>query len=247
MKNTLAAIASWAAGILAYGPATAQSGNWNYEATIYLFAPETKTAITTPAGRVEGTLSFGDAIENLDFAFMGAFAASNGKWSFLTDYMYTDMSFGNDTPGTSYSGLNTSMTTQVLNGYAGYRVHDSGRAAVDLMAGFRWFDTDTTLTLQPGTAPQRSASVNASWVDPVIGFRVRAAFSDRWQGTAFFDYGGFSSGNETWQVLLTAGYALNEKWLLRGGYRYISMENVVNENPFEFSQSGAIFGASYRF
>ncbi|WP_282022447.1 hypothetical protein [Ruegeria faecimaris] len=40
---------------------------------------------------------FGDALENLDFAYMGAFAASNGKWSFLTDYMYTDLSFGNET------------------------------------------------------------------------------------------------------------------------------------------------------
>lgn len=247
MKTFLAAIVPAAAGLLASGPASAQNSDWNYEATIYLFTPESKTAINTPAGRIEGTLSFGDAIENLDFAFMGAFAASNGRWSFLTDYMYTDLSFRNDTPGPAHSGLNTSMTTQILNGYAGYRVHDSGRAAVDLVAGFRWFDTDTTLTLQPGTAPQRSAAANASWVDPVVGFRIRTAFSDRWQGAAFFDYGGFSGGNETWQVLLTAGYVLNENWVLRGGYRYISMENEVNGNPFEFSQSGAIFGATYRF
>lgn len=247
MKKVFTTLALGAAGILASAPAWAQGSDWGYEATIYLFAPETKTAITTPAGRVEGTLSFSDALDNLDFAFMGAFAASNGQWSFMIDYLYNDLSFGNDTPGPAHSGLNTSMTTKILNGYVAYRVYDEETAQIDLAAGFRWFDTATTMTLLPGAMPQRTATADANWVDPVIGARAQVAFSDRWTGTAFADYGGFSSGNETWQVLLTADYALNDNWLLRGGYRYISVENIVNGNPFEFSQSGPIFGATYRF
>ncbi|WP_323781823.1 porin family protein [Leisingera sp.] len=247
MKNILAATALGAAAIPAADPAFAQSAAWNYEATIYLFAPETKTAVTTPARLVEGTLSFGDAIENLDFAFMGAFAAEKGQWSILADVMYHDLSYGNDTPGPVHSGLNTTVTTRILNGYVGYRLYDSGTAEIDLAGGFRWFGTDTVMTLLPGTAPQRSTAIVASWIDPVIGVRTRKVFSDRWQGTAFFDYGGFSRGNETWQILLTADYTLRNSWLLRGGYRYISMENVVNGNSFKFTQSGAIFGVAYRF
>lgn len=247
MKTTIKALA-FGISVLSVGhSASAQNSDWQYEATIYLFAPESKTAITTPSGRIEGTLSFADALDNLDFAFMGAFGASNGKWSFLVDYMYNDLSFSNATPGGAHSGLNASMTTQILNGYAAYRVHDSGNVQLDLAAGFRWFDTDTTLTLLPGAAPGRVGAANANWVDPVIGFRARVAFSERWNGTAFFDYGGFERGKETWQAFLTADYELNDRWLLRGGYRYISMENVVNGNPFEFSQSGLIFGATYRF
>ncbi len=247
MKKVLAAMALLAVSLAAVGPVSAQSSDWEYEATIYLFAPESKTAITTPAGRIEGTLSFGDALDNLDFAFMGAFAASNGRWSVLVDYMYNDLSFGNATPGPAHSGLNTSMTTKILNGYVAYRIHESQSAQVDLAGGFRWFDTSTAMTLLPGLSPQRTAIADADWVDPVIGIRARAELSERWQGTAFLDYGGFESGNETWQVLLTVDYALNENWVLRGGYRYISMENVVNGNPFEFSQSGPIFGATYKF
>ncbi|SFM04736.1 hypothetical protein [Shimia aestuarii] len=247
MKTCMTLSATLAAFSAVASPAFAQQSNWNYEATVYLFMPETNTAITTPGGRIEGTLSFADALANLDFAFMGAFGASNGKWSFLADYMYNDLSFSNPRPGPAYSKMNASMTTQIFNGYVAYQVYESDAVELDLAAGFRWFDTNTTLALVPGAAAPRSATAKAGWVDPVVGLRARVAFSERWNGTAFFDYGGFEKGNETWQALLTADYQLNDNWVLRGGYRHLSMESVVNGNPFEFSQSGLIFGATYQF
>lgn len=228
-------------------PAFAQQGNWNYEATVYLFMPETKTSISSPTGSLDGSLSFSDALSNLDFAFMGAFGASNGRWSVLGDYMYTDLSFGNATPGAAFGNLNSELSTQILNGYVAYRFYENAVAQIDVAGGFRWFSTETNLTLTPGLAAGRSSSVDDDWVDPVIGVRARVALSDRWASTAFFDYGGFSSGSETWQALITADYALNENWLLRGGYRYISVDHTTNGNNFEFSQSGLMFGATYRF
>lgn len=227
--------------------AAAQQNDWSYAATIYLFMPETKTGLVSPRGPVEGTLSFSDALSNLDMAFMGAFGASNGRWSILTDYNYTKLSFGNSTPGPAFSGLNTSLKTQFLSGYVAYRAYESPTTQLDVGAGFRWFSTETTFTLTPGAAPGRTERVDASWTDPVIAARARFEFSDRWTGTAFFDYGGFSSDSETYQVLLTADYELNDRWLLRGGYRYISFDHKVNGNDFTFSQSGPLIGATFRF
>ncbi|WP_254445896.1 hypothetical protein [Ruegeria sp. HKCCD7255] len=65
--------------------ASAQQTDWSYEATIYLFMPETETSLSTPSGTLDGTLSFSDALENLDFAFMGAFSATSGRWLILAD------------------------------------------------------------------------------------------------------------------------------------------------------------------
>ncbi|WP_253285072.1 hypothetical protein [Ruegeria sp. HKCCD6119] len=96
--------------------AAAQQSDWSYEATIYLFMPETETSLSTPMGTLDGTLSFSDALENLDFAFMGAFSATDGRWLILADYNYTDLSFSNSTPGPASSGLETSFTTQYLSG-----------------------------------------------------------------------------------------------------------------------------------
>ncbi|WP_254445827.1 outer membrane protein [Ruegeria arenilitoris] len=225
----------------------AQLSDWSYAATIYLFTPETDVSQQTARGKVEGTLSFSDALENLDLAFMGTFSATNGRWSILADYNYTDLTFSNDTPGGVNSGVETALTTQFFSGYLGYRVYSSDTTLVDVAGGFRWFKTETGFTVLPGTAPGRSVNVNSNWTDPVIGIRARTAFNDRWSGTGFFDYGGFTNDSETWQVLLTADYAINERWLLRFGYRYISFDHEINGNDFKFSQSGPVIGATYRF
>ncbi|WP_239059717.1 porin family protein [Ruegeria sp. PrR005] len=227
-------------------PAIAQQSDWEYEGTIYLFAPETTTSIATPARTVESKLSFSDAFSNLDFAFMGAFGASNGRWSLYLDYMFTDLSFGNPPPGPVFSSVDTALKTQVLNGYVAYRVYEEPSVQLDVAAGFRWFDTRSTITLQP-IPPGGSNTVDDSWTNPVIGVRARFKMSDRWAATTFFDYGGFQSGEETWQALLTADYAINDNWVLRGGYRYITVDHTLGTNEFSFTQSGPIFGATYRF
>lgn len=240
-------IAAAAALAMGVSPAVAQQNDWNYEASIYLFAPDTTTTIATPARTIEGKLSFSDALSNLDFAFMGAFGASNGRWSFLADYMYTDLSFGSPPPGPAFASVDTSMTTQFLNGYVAYRVYDEPDVQVDLAGGFRWFGVKSSMTLQP-VPPGGTNTINDSWVDPVIGVRVRFAMSEKWAGTAFFDYGGFQSGEETWQALLTADYALNDNWVLRGGYRYLTVDHATNNTgSFSLTQSGLILGATYRF
>ncbi|WP_254438040.1 outer membrane beta-barrel protein [Ruegeria arenilitoris] len=227
--------------------ASAQQSGWSYEATIYLFMPETETSFETPAGKVDGTLSFSDALENLDFAFMGALAATNGQWSVLADYNYTNLSFGNTLGGPANSELETSVKTQFLTALLGYRVRDDQSVKVDLAGGFRWYSTDTEFTLTPERAPSRTNTADDSWFDPVVGVRARFSLSDSWTSTAYVDYGGFRSGSQTWSVLLTADYAINERWVLRGGYRYISFDHDINGSEYKFDQSGPLFGATYRF
>lgn len=225
----------------------AQQSDWSYEASIYLFMPETDMSLDTSRGSLDANLSFSDALENLDLAFMGAFSATNGRWTLLADYVYTNLSFGNDTPGPAFSGLDTSFKTQYLSGYVGYQILPEQAVRVDLLGGFRWFSTETEFRLRSGTVTGGTTTVDDDWIDPVLGVRARVDFSDRWSGTGFVDYGGFRSGGETWQVLLTADYAINERWLIRGGYRYISFDHDIDGNDFTFDQSGPLLGATYRF
>lgn len=233
--------------MLAATAVSAQQNDWSYEASIYLFTPETKTSQATPIGTIEGTLSFSDALENLDLAFMGAFAATNGRWSILADYNYVDLSFSNTLSGPANADLDTSVKTQFFSGYLGYRVYEDPSVKLDLAGGFRWYRTKTDLQFTPGMMPGRSSIADESWTDPVVAARARIAFSDKWSGTGFFDYGGFRSGSETWQVLMTADYAISDRWLIRGGYRYISFDHEIDGSDYTFSQSGPLIGATYRF
>jgi len=224
-------------------PCAAYAGDWKYAATIYLYTPETTTAI----GGVETTLSFSDALDNLDMAFMGAFEANNGRWGVIADYMLTDLSFGNPTPGPAFSGLDTALKTQIFNGYVGYRAYQNPKVTLDLAAGIRWFNTTTDITLLPGLSAGGTSSADEDWIDPVLGIRARFEMSEKLSGTVFADYGGFRSGSESWQTLLTLDYNINENWVVRGGYRYISIDHTINGTDFSFSQSGPLFGATYRF
>lgn len=237
-------LASTATGIslaiLVGAPVHAQ--DWTYTASVYLFSAETEVGL----GDRSGTLSFSDALDNLDFAFMGAFTGNNGQWGFLADFMTLDLSFGNSTPGPIFGGLNTDVQVRTFSGYATYRIGDSATVQTDLLAGFRWFDMDTTLTLLPGTSPGSARSAGDDWVDPVIGIRTQFDIAGDWTGTFLADYGG-SSDRDTWQVFATANYAFNENWVGRFGYRYLSVENDELTQPFDFSMSGPVFGVSYQF
>jgi hypothetical protein len=243
LRKILESVTSAAVIVMSASPVFAQDSDWEFEASIYLFTAETDVKI----GNLEGNLSFSDALDNLDMAFMGAFGARKGRLSFLADYMLTDISFGSDTSGPAFSGQNTKFKTQVFSGYAAYSVYQDPTVNVDLAAGFRWFDTSSSIALLPGTAPGRSVSAGDDWVDPVIGIRTRLEFSEKWSGTVFADYGGFSSDSETWQVLLTADYNINDRWVARFGYRQMSVDHDIDGTNFSFDQSGPIFGATYRF
>ena len=222
--------------------ASAKAQDWNYSASLYLYAAETETSI----GDRSATLSFSDALENLDSTFMGTFSAENGQWGVALDYMMTDIGFNTATPGPLYSGLNTSIKTRILTGYLSYRLSENDRSSTDLLAGARWYDTDTTMTLQAGTLPTNSRTTADDWTDPVIGLRHRFSLNDKWSGTVVADVGGWED-RETWQVLLTADYAFSDKWVGRFGFRHISVSNDGGTNSYSFKQSGPIAGMTYRF
>jgi opacity protein-like surface antigen len=246
MRSTSAVLSGLAGLVLATGSAQAQQSDWQYEGSVYLFMPKTTATASTPLGTLSGSLSFRDNLSNLDGAFMASLGASNGRWSFTLDYMLTDLSMSNPLPGPVLTGVNFSVRTQIVSGYAAYRIVDVQSLDLDLAAGFRWFDVDATLSAVPAP-PGLSVALQDNWITPVVGMRAQVRFSDDWTGTAFVDYGGFRNDDNTWQVLLSADSALNENWLIRAGYRHLEFDHAAGPRSLSVRQSGPIVGVTYRF
>jgi hypothetical protein len=226
--------------------ASAQDMDWTYSLTAYLWATKTGVSAETPTGEtVEAELSFSDALQDLDFAFMGNFEARKGKLSLLTDAMYFKLSPTNPTPGpfTDTVTVRTQMT--VISGYAAYRVHDDPSISVDLAGGFRWANLDSDISTTGVLTTEFDASDD--WIDPVIGVRLSSQLSEKVSAALFVDYGGFSSDSTTWQTAVSVGYALNDRWTLRGGYRYMEFDREINGRDFSLDQSGLLLGATYNF
>jgi opacity protein-like surface antigen len=226
--------------------ASAGDMDWKYSLTAYLWTTKTGVSAETPTGEtVEAELSFSDALQDLDFAFMGAFEARKGKLSLFTDGMYFKLSPTNDTPGPITDSVTVRSQMTVISGYAAYRVYDDPSVAVDLAGGFRWASLDSDVkTTGPLTTEFNSSD---DWIDPVIGVRLSTQLSEKVSAALFVDYGGFSSESSTWQTAISVGYALNESWTLRGGYRYMEFDREIDGRDFSLDQSGLLLGATYSF
>lgn len=228
-------------------PVTAQDGKWTTTVSLYTWAADTDTTITTPTGGLQASLPFDDAFENLDFAFMGVVEARRDRWSLVTDFARTDLSFSEPFGGPEYGAINADISLQVLNAYGLYRVREDAAYSVDVGAGLRWVNIDTSLDATPGTQPAVSTAADSGWIDPVVAARMSVTLSDRWFGAVFFDYGGFSSSSESYQVALVANYRISDAFSLTGGYRLLDLDHRIDGNELDMTQSGPVFGLQYRF
>jgi hypothetical protein len=235
-----------AAGLI--GPGAAQSADWEYAASLYGWFPGLDISTGTPFGTLETSVSSKDVLSNLDMAFMATFEARNNKWGLLGDVFYSDLSASKPTPfGALFSeGLIATKLT-IFSGYLTYRLYEATGVAIDGALGFRWVGLDMDVGLSAGTLPARSTSSSESWVDPVVGVRAIVDFNDKWFGSAFVDYGGTGSDEQTWQALATVGYRFNDAWSAQFGYRVMSLKHNVGGNATKIELPGFIIGATFRF
>lgn len=228
-------------------PAFAGEGSWTYDLSMNLWFTDTGVTTDTPRGQVDASLSFSDAIQDLDFAFMGTAEARNGPWGIIGDLLYFNLTADGPTPdGLLFSEVSAGTKITVLSGVLAYRVHENANIAVDVGAGFRAFWTDLDTTFVGAAAPTESFGQSNNFVDPIVAARIRVAFNDEWFGTAMLDAGGTGDSN-TWQALATVGYRLNENWALQGGYRYMEAEWDTDLGQSSLDFSGPILGVTYRF
>jgi outer membrane receptor protein involved in Fe transport len=117
-----------------------------------------------------------------------------------------------------------------------------------VMAGLRVNSLDIDLSLSPGMLPSQRLGTGETWVDPLIGGRLRLAITDRWFATAFADFGGLDLGSDlTWQVFGSLGYQVDERWSVQGGWRYVVIDKEIDGRDVETTFSGPLLGVTWRF
>jgi hypothetical protein len=215
--------------------------------------------------------------------FMGYFEADKGRVGAYVDTVFTKLGFGagqtayrNPLPGLSIStSANAALTYQLFIVEMGgvyelfhWRGATEGTStALDGLLAFRYWnnsiDANFNATANVNVAAfgiERSFGIAVAradaiqWVDPVIGFRLRHAFTPQQSIMVRGDVGGFGiSGSQfSWQAVAVYSYA----WQFTGyqiaallGFRalavnYSSPSGGVGINEVLY---GPIIGASFRF
>lgn len=237
---------------------TAASGSdqWEYEATIYLWAAGID-ATTQTGGDID--ISFNDIVDDFDMTFMGGFGVRKGKWSLALDTLYLDISQdggGSETRpvlgATLKINADIEMKASITTFGGGYNLVDNERATLDLMGGARyaWVDVESKLDLsRTGSLLQTSRQIKVSGSDDVwdgiVAVRGQINLTDNWYMPYYADVGTGQS-DLTWQALAGIGYRF--KWGdMHLNYRYLEYDFDSDVVLKDLRMKGPMLGARFYF
>jgi hypothetical protein len=209
--------------------------------------------------------------------------ARNGRFALLADilYMKADLgasvtrSRGTDAVGGAVgvsAGLDTEMViAEVAAAYEFARwsgmTSPASTTAFDIYAGGRvwWQRADVqiaatgTLNIFDLTVSRTgvlSAEKSVSWIDPVVGLRLRHQFTPALNFVVSGDVGGFGVGSKfSWEALAALDYEICRSrvvtWSAMVGYKALSVDYSQGSGltlyNFDMTMHGPIFGITARF
>lgn len=259
IKRLKALVLSLLSGMLAPGLASAQGTStdpWQFTGALYLWGAgiDGKTTFGSDV-----SVSFGDIVDNLDFALMGALEAKKDKWMITGDLIYLKLSTGQSSsrtllPSLPSGGFTVNRTTsvgvegKVFQLMGGYELLDDQSVSLYGTFGARYLKLDTDLGFDITTpSGARSASVSASnsvW-DGVVGLRGRANVNENWFIPFYGDLGTGQS-DLTWQAFAGIGYNFGRADLVLG-YRHLDWKFKDTDLVSDMAFSGPLLGLTYRF
>ena len=209
--------------------------------------------------------------------------ARYGRFAILTDFAYMKLGIGAGiTRARGVDRLNASvgvsagLTVQMIIAEvaAAYEVAHWGPStsvtsgtALDVYAGGRaWWQkadaevaisgTVNLLGLSRTAEGTLAASGDVSWVDPVIGARLRHQLAPNWNLVVSGDVGGFGAGSRfSWQAIAAIDYEFaktqNVTWSGMLGYKALYVDYTrgsgLDAYEFDMTMHGPIFGVTARF
>lgn len=222
-----------------------------FSASFYLWASALTGTTSTlpPLPAVDVDMSFRDVLQDFDGGLMGAGEMRVGRWGFLADVLFTQVSPGGTIPGPYRADVEVRARSLTLQGNVLYRFYETDVLSVDAGAGLRFWHLDNRLSIGPGLLPSGfDYSRAASWVDPVLVGRLSAQLGGPWSVTLVGDIGGFDVGSQfTWQAIGTVNYQWNRNLALRAGYRVLSVDYQDGNFQYDVRMQGPVLGGTYRF
>ncbi len=228
---------AWRAQVTAYAWATGISG----------YVKPLATGPITPTVRIDK--SFGDLLSDLDGAVFAHGTLRYGRLVLLGDFTWARVSEQRSGTVLGFgvsAGATVTQTSATL--MAGYTVVQQPSLAVDVLGGTRIFAIKASAFATLPIFGAISQSVSESWVDPIVGARLRANISPRWSVIVYGDYGGFGVGSEsTWQLVGTLNYQATRNLFLSAGYRYMAFDYRSDGRILDINMYGPLLGATWRF
>ena len=226
---------------------TSANGGWHVDITPYMWFASLHGTTGALGHEASVDASFSDIFKYLNIGAMGVVEARYNRIIVPLDFMWMKLSDDKGLPlnELGVQSIKAKMTETMLTPKIGYRVADGKKVKVDALFGIRYWHVSTDLTLEPQVANGFSQSAN--WVDAVAGGTIQLALSPK----AFMLIGGDAGGGSArsdYQAAGFLGYKISRRWVLLGGYRYLSVNYRPTGNVqfvYDVDMPGLMFGATF--
>jgi hypothetical protein len=256
-------------------------GGWEFQVTPYGWFTGINGTITAKGRSVSTSASFVDLVQNSDelIPFMGYLEAGKGRVSVFGDFFYSKLGFsaekskqvnpiaGLELSAKAKAALTTTLT--IAQAALAYDVIKQQGTSVAFYGGIRYWDVTAEIDFDVKASVNLSnlglkrkgnlavaKSGDISWVDPVVGMRVRQEITPRDEISLLADIGGFGIGSEfSWQIF--GGYThlwdigRETQLALSLGYRILSVDyeegSGADARALDLTLHGPLAGLSVRF
>jgi hypothetical protein len=248
--------------------AEAAPGDWQWNATVYLWLPSLggETAFPPSGGGPAIDVSVDAILDSLNFAFMGAFEGRKDRWGFATDVIYLDLGsskkatrdFGigqGGIPANVSADLRLDVTGWLWTLAGSYAVIQQENFSMNVLGGARMLDLQEDLRWQfngdisslPLLDRSGSASAKDTVWDAIVGVKGRMTFgADRqWYVPYYLDVGTGDS-DLTWQGMAGLGYSF-DSIDVTGVWRYLDYDFGGSKPIKSIDFNGPAVGVTFRF
>jgi len=229
-------------------PAQAQSESGDWRQTVFLYGMGATIDGDAQIGPLEVPVDVGmsDFFDTLKFGAMAAYRIQNDEWSFAGDVTYMNLGSSQSTQqGRASAGLDTEQWTVMAT--VGRRVAPNLEALLSLA----YFDLSADLRVRI-LQQVRTASRDASWVDPLVGLNYEIPVSGKWRFNLRGDIGGLGFGSDlTWHALTKFTYQQSDRFAWYVGYRAIAYDyedgQGLKYQHYDLVQHGPGAGIAFHF
>jgi hypothetical protein len=224
---------------------------WTVSVAPYLWAAAMDGHASVAGARLDVDVPFKDTLKDLSGGAMLLVSLEKGRFGIAVDGLFARVS-----PDSEVGDVEIDASAQLAVGpfYRllewQYGTSSSGRPLLLVVApeaGFRLTHMRTEIEIRGGSTVDGSET----WVDPLLGSRIRLGLSDRWGIAAEGNFGGFGVGSDfTWNAQAFVGYEASlfgrpvTTWL---GYRALSQDYDHNDFEWDVTMHGPVLGSSVRF
>ncbi|MDW4497228.1 hypothetical protein R5H30_04480 [Sulfitobacter sp. D35] len=236
-----------AMAFLAGSPALAQ--DWEIQVTPYAWLLGMEGDVGSfglPAADVD--LSFGDILDNLDYAVFMLGVARRDDFAVFFDGSISRLSYDQDVSGPNVDDVELVAKTSNFMLSVGGTLSRSDTHRLEAYGGARawWLRNDFEVRTAAGRTIQRDS--DADWVDPVVGLVGTYRINDRFTLFGNAEVGGFGVGSDmTWSIFAGTTYNINDTVNVAVGWRHMSVDYSDDEVIFDVDQTGPVIGATFRF